>query len=119
MYMLTNFHQNFSGNDDKTNDSDGDSDGEDLPLSSAISSKDGKEKECAPLSPIPSASSLTSSNSALNDEPPPLSPQQLPTSVSTKKERISKKLCKELNACKVGRANIIPGLLLIIRTNTC
>ncbi|KAL0268350.1 UNVERIFIED_CONTAM: hypothetical protein PYX00_010324 [Menopon gallinae] len=92
--------QKDSGNDDKTNDSDADSDGEDLPLSSAVSSKDSKEKECAPLSPIPSASSLTSSNSALNDEPPPLSPQQPPASVSAKKERISKKVCKELNACK-------------------
>lgn len=88
----------FSSAEDKTNDtfegkndkSDADTDGEDLPLSASLSSKD---KECAPLSPIPS----TCSNSAVNDDPPPLSPQQ----PIVKKERISKKLCKELNACKV------------------
>lgn len=65
-----------------------------MPLSASCSSKD---KECVPLSPIPST---TCSNSIVSDEPPPLSPQQPPTTI-VKKDRISKKLCKELNACKV------------------
>lgn len=110
-----------SVNDEKTNDtyemknddrSGGETDGEDLPLSSSLSAKDLKEKECAPLSPIPSA---TCSNLAVSDEPPPLSPQQ-PTSVAVKKERISKKLCKELNACKVRNDHLQISVMFVRRS---
>lgn len=77
--------------------SEGDTDGEDLPLSAACSSKG--EKECVPLSPIPTAS-FSNSNASINDDPPPLSPQQFPSS-ACKKDRMSKKAFKELTNCKV------------------